>query len=349
MGSTGIPRSSQPIMQPRLHGKPAGVYHYSRKKKQLTRLMAWIFSSFTLLFLLFMGFLYAPLQPFESLRSLWVESAMTTMNHQYLAKWFFDDAEIQKILDSNKAAVLGNSNPSSISALSTNKNNGTELIDVSQNGFKGYLLKVNNPGRVKVAATRYLGTIGEKAEDIAKDTGAVAVINGGMFNDPQGNGNGGHPQGILISDGKILYKDSGVSSYDIIGMDQSNVLVLGHYTLTQIKQMGIRDAVTFGPFLVVNGKPAITHGDGGWGIAPRTAIGQTRDGTILMLVIDGRQVGSLGATLKDVQNIMLEYGAYNVANLDGGASTVLYYDNQIVNHPSSQYGERHAPSFFIVK
>ena len=170
-----------------------------------------------------------------------------------------------------------------------------------------------------------------------------------MFNDPQGNGNGGHPQGILISGGKILFKDSGVSSYDIIGLNKSNVLVLGHYTLTQIKQMGIRDAVTFNPFLVVNGKPAITHGDGGWGIAPRTAIGQTRDGTILMLVIDGRQVGSLGATLKDVQDIMLKYGAYNVANLDGGASTVLYYDNQIVNHPSSRYGERHAPSFFIVK
>lgn len=347
MGSTGIPRSSPPIMQTRLRGKPAGVYHYSRKKRRLTRLMIRIFGFLMLLSLLLSAFLYAPIQPFESLRSLWVSSAMTTMNHQYLAKWFFSDAEIQKILDSNQAAVLGNSNPSSINT--TNNNNGMELIDISQKGFRGYLLKVNNPERVKVAATRYLGKIGEKAEDIAKDTGAVAVINGGMFKDPQGNGSGGHPQGILISNGKILYKDSGVSSYDIIGMNQRNVLVLGHYSLTQIKQMGIRDAVTFGPFLVVNGEPAITQGDGGWGLAPRTAIGQTRDGTILMLVIDGRQIGSLGATLKDVQDIMLEYGAYNVANLDGGASTVLYYDNQVINHPSSQYGERHAPSFFIVK
>lgn len=349
MGSTGIPRPSQPSMQPRLRGKPAGVYHYSRKKKRLTRLMVRFFSFLSLLSLLFMGFLYAPFEPFESLRSLWVASAMTTMNHQYLAKWFFSDAKIQKILDSNKAAVLGDSNPSSINTTKTSGGDKvTELIDISQKGFKGYLLKVNDPERVKVAATRYLGKIGEKAEDIAKDTGAVAVINGGMFKDPQGNGSGGHPQGVLISGGKILYKDSGVSSFDIIGMNQSNVLVLGHYSLTQIRQMGIRDAVTFGPFLVVNGKPAITHGDGGWGIAPRTAIGQTQDGTILMLVIDGRQVGSLGATLKDVQDIMLEYGAYNVANLDGGASTVLYYNNKIINHPSSPYGERHAPSFFIV-
>ncbi|TGE32229.1 phosphodiester glycosidase family protein [Desulfosporosinus sp. Sb-LF] len=348
MGSTGIPSSSNAIMQPRLYRKPAGVHHYSRKKKRLRRLMAWIVSLFTIFFLFFMGFLYSSLQPFEMLRSLWVTSAMTTMNHQYLATWFFNDAEIKRIQQSNDAAILGNSNPSSINMLRSGSNNGTELIDVSQKGFKGYLLKVNNPARVKVAATHYLGKKGEKAEDIAKETGAVAVINGGMFDDPQGNGNGGHPLGILISGGSTLYKEP-VTTYDIIGLNRSNVLVLGHYTQAQIKQLGIRDAVTFSPFLVVNGKPAITHGDGGWGIAPRTAIGQAQDGTILMLVIDGRQIGSIGATLKDVQDIMLKYGAYNVANLDGGASTVLYYDNQIVNHPSSQYGERLAPSFFIVK
>lgn len=347
MDSSGIPKPSRSTMQSRLNGrKPAGVYYYSRKKKLLPRLIALIVSFFTI-FLLFLGFLYSSLQPFETLRDLWVESAMTTMNHQYLAKWFFSDAEIQKILDSDQAKDLGNSDPSLINTNS--KNNNTKLIDISQNGFKGYLLKVNNPGRVRVAATHYLGKIGERAEDIAKETGAVAVINGGMFSDPQGNGSGGHPQGLLISRGKVLYRDSGVLSYDIIGLNQKNVLVLGHYTLTNIKRMGIRDAVTFGPFLVVNGKPAITHGDGAWGIAPRTAIGQTKDGTILMLVIDGRQIGSIGATLKDVQDIMLKYGAYNVANLDGGASTVLYYHDQIINHPSSPYGERHAPSFFIVK
>lgn len=344
MDSTGIPKSSQSTVQPRPEKIPLAVHHYNRKKRLLPRLIAWTFSLFLLLF---MGFLYFPLQPFETLRNLWVESAMTSMNHQYLAKWFFSDAKIQKILDSDQAKDLGSSDPSLINTNS--KNNSTELIDVSQNGFNGYLLKVNNPGRVRVAATRYLGKIGERAEDIASVAGAVAVINGGAFSDPQGNGSGGHPQGILISRGKVLYRDSRVSSYDIIGLNQKNVLVLGHYTLANIKRMGRRDAVTFGPLLVVNGKPAITHGDGAWGIAPRTAIGQTKDGTILMLVIDGRQIGSLGATLKDVQDIMLKYGAYNVANLDGGASTVLFYQDQIVNHPSSPYGERHAPSFFIVK
>jgi len=329
--------------------KPTRQAQNRRKKSLMTGLMKWIVSLLCVLILVsFLGFLYAPIQPFKYARNLWVTTAMTTLNHQYLAKWFFSDSEIQKILDSNKVDTLGNSNPSLVNAFRLTNINKMELIDVSGKGFKGYLLTVSNPSHVKVATTSHLGVRGERAEEIAKKNGAVAVINGGAFSDPVGTGSGGNPLGILIVDGKTVYKDS-LTAYNIIGMNRENVLVLGRYTLKQIQEMGIRDAVSFGPFLVVNGKPAITQGDGGWGIAPRTAIGQKKDGTILMLVIDGRQIGSIGATLKDVQDIMLEYGAFNVANLDGGSSSVLYYQNEIVNHPSSQYGERYAPSFFIVK
>ncbi len=348
MGSMGVPGASRSSQQaaPR---RSAGVYHYSRRKRRLSRFLIRLVGLAAILSLLFAGFRYGPFQPFEKLRTLWVTTAMTTLHHQYLAKWFFSDAEIQKILDSNQAENLGNSDPSSVSTHGISNNKGIELIDVSRNGFKGYLLKVNDPSRVKVAATRYLGEKGERSEEIANTNGAIAVINGGTFYDPQGTGSGGQPLGILVSDGKILYKDSGKESFDIIGMNEDNVLTLGHYTLAQIEKQGIRDAVTFSPFLIVNGKTAINQGDGGWGIAPRTAIGQTREGQILLLVIDGRQLGSLGASLKDVQDIMVEYGAYNAANLDGGASTILYYNGKLVNHPSSPYGERQIPSFFIVK
>jgi len=105
MGSTGITKSTE-------------VYDYSRKKTRVKRLIAWIVCLFIIPFSLFMGFLYASFQPFEMLRSLWVTSAMTTMNHQYLATWFFSDAEIKKIQQSNEAAILGDSNPSDINALS---------------------------------------------------------------------------------------------------------------------------------------------------------------------------------------------------------------------------------------
>jgi exopolysaccharide biosynthesis protein len=163
-----------------------------------------------------------------------------------------------------------------------------------------------------------------------------------------GKGTGGNPLGIIVVDGKIVYKGS-QNTFELIGMNRDNVLVLGKYTLKQIQDMKIRDAVSFGPFLVVDGKPAITKGDGGWGIAPRTAIGQRKRRHHLDAGHRRPPAGLRRSHPKDVQDIMLEHGAFNVANLDGGSSTVLYYQDKIVNHPSSQYGERYAPSFFIVK
>lgn len=112
--------------------------------------------------------------------------------------------------------------------------------------------------------------------------------------------------------------------------------------------MGLRDAVTFGPPLVKEGKPMITKGDGGWGYAPRTAIGQRNDGAILLMVIDGRQAASVGASLKEVQDLMLQFGVVTASNLDGGSSTCMVYQGKVVNRPSSGYGERPVPTFFVV-
>ena len=100
----------------------------------------------------------------------------------------------------------------------------------------------------------------------------------------------------------------------------------------------------------MNGKKVIRSGDGGWGISPRSAIGQKKDGTMMFLVIDGRQPGySIGAPVVDVQNIMYEKGAYIAANLDGGSSTTLYYNGNVVNKPADLLGERMIPTAFIVK
>lgn len=79
---------------------------------------------------------------------------------------------------------------------------------------------------------------------------------------------------------------------------------------------GIRDAVSFGPTFIVNGKAMEVAGSGG-GLNPRTVLGQRADGAVLMLVIDGRQSHSIGATYKDCIDVMLQYGAVNAANLDG--------------------------------
>jgi exopolysaccharide biosynthesis protein len=283
---------------------------------------------------------------FPELRQFIVETAMTTMNHQYIAKIFADDDMIQEIMNNNRL-VSGNSDKNAIHP-SKNHDSGIEIIDIKGASFKGKLLVVKDPSRLDMGLSSGLGKTGEQVLNIVKDYKAVAGINGGGFLDVDGKGNGGIPLGILIKDYKILYADK-LSSYSLVGIDKNNVLVLGNYTLSQIKRMNIRCAVSFQPFLIINGKSTIKSGNGGWGIAPRTVIGQKKDGTILFLVIDGRQVGSIGATLKDAQDIMLRYGAYNAANLDGGASTTLVYDNKIQNKPCSVYGPRYVPSAFIIK
>lgn len=126
-------------------------------------------------------------------------------------------------------------------------------------------------------------------------------------------------------------------------------LLVGSYSLNEMREKGVTEAISFEPALVVNGKGTIKSGDGGWGIAPRTAIGQTDDGSILFLVIDGRQTKSLGASLKDVQSIMLKYGAVNAINLDGGSSSTMYYEGEIINNPCDPLGERSIPSIVYVE
>mgnify|MGYP004488591487 CR=1 FL=1 len=79
---------------------------------------------------------------------------------------------------------------------------------------------------------------------------------------------------------------------------------------------------------IINGERRETKGSGS-GANPRTAIGQRKDGTILLLVTDGRGAnGHLGATASDLIDVMEEYGAVNAANLDGGSSSSMYYNDK---------------------
>ena len=109
---------------------------------------------------------------------------------------------------------------------------------------------------------------------------------------------------------------------------------------------GMRDAVEFGPYLIVNGKPAEVKGNGGWGIAPRTAIAQRKDGIVLLLVVDGRSSSSIGVDMQELINIFTRYNAYNAANLDGGGSSILYENGKIINNVSTL---RYLPTAWIVK
>ncbi|MEF3303709.1 phosphodiester glycosidase family protein [Paenibacillus sp. GYB003] len=214
--------------------------------------------------------------------------------------------------------------------------------------FKGHLLIVRDPKKIRLAVPDKVGK-GEKVSSMVKRTGAIAGVNAGGFVDPEWKGNGFQPTGIVISGGNIFYNDGSMTTpTSIVGIDKEGRMVAGRYTPKQMLEMGVQEAVTFTPKFINDGKGLIKSPADGWGIAPRTCMAQTADGTILFAIVDGRQPHSIGATLYDIQQIFLEKGAIIAANLDGGSSTVLVHNNEIVNKPASPYGERYLPTAFLV-
>ena len=296
--------------------------------------------------------------PWAGFRDWLITCAMTTMNHQYLATWFYDDDTIQYVLGRNTISETDEitdtetiiieeeieeeieyANEYERAVLEKDpENEDYKIIEIKGKGYSGYLAVIYDPSRVKTVHTKKLGTSGQYLTQMAKDNDALIAINGGGFEDPNFSSNGANPLGITISDGKIVtdkvYKGSG----GLIGFTEDNKLVLGKMTVKQAQEMKIRDAVTFGPFLIVNGKPSKVLGNGGWGTAPRTAIGQRKDGIVLFLVIDGRTVTRPGADMNDLIEIMQNYGAYNAANLDGGTSTAMVLNGELINDPVDSSG-----------
>lgn len=296
--------------------------------------------------------------PWNGFREWLVTTAMTTMTHQYFATWFYDDETIDYILDKNKIVEIDEE--TDVNAINTNKvssesikyeneyerailekdskNNDYKIIEISEKKFDGYLVAVYEPSRVKTLVTAKLGTSGQYVTTMAKNNDALIAINGGGFDDPNFNSTGGSPLGITVRDGEYITTKTYAGSGGVIGFTEDDKLVLGKMSLAKAKEMKLRDAVTFGPFLIVNGKASEVLGNGGWGTAPRTAIAQRKDGIVLFLVVDGRTATKPGADMDDLIEILQNYGAYNAANLDGGTSSVLVVNNIIVNDPIDSTG-----------
>ncbi len=224
----------------------------------------------------------------------------------------------------------------------------TELIDVQGKLFRGKLLKIKDPSRVYIGVSGPLGgdKPGKKIEEMVKSYGAIAGVNASGFDDPNGMGNGGTPLGLVISQGEWAFGYDWMT-YEVVGFDKKNKLHCGYMTGAQAKELNLRDAASFGPILISDGVKLNTSAK--WsGYNPRTVIGQTEDGTVLLLLIEGRQISSIGATYDDAADLMLEYGAVNAGNMDGGASSVMVYNGEQVTLSSSLNGTRAVPSCWLV-
>ena len=284
--------------------------------------------------------------PFGNLKRAVVGAIMRSRHPQYIT-WLYNQEELNEIL-----GVVKTTEQTQVLSFKPRTDSTLSLQKIETTRFVGYLLEIPNPQRIQVATAEDIQEKGDTTSRIAKKNNAVAAINGGGFYDPNGTGTGRLPYGFIIHEGKYLLGQQvdDKERVDFVGMTRSGNLIAGNYNKKELHDLGVTEGLTFGPPLIMNGKKVIRSGDGGWGISPRSAIGQKKDGTMMFLVIDGRQPGySIGATLVDVQNIMYEKGAYIAANLDGGSSTTLYYNGNVVNKPADLLGERMIPTAFIVK
>ncbi|WP_227793638.1 phosphodiester glycosidase family protein [Paenibacillus guangzhouensis] len=281
-----------------------------------------------------------------------IADTLITTQHRVWAKYIIGEEALKNRVAEYNKRFEGMGDEKDDHTITTDGKKSGDLVEikpVSGAGFSGYLMIVNDPTKIRIGVPNHVGR-GEKVTSMVKRTGAIAGVNAGGFADPNWKGNGFQPIGLVIADGKVYY-DGGIKKTkktQIVGLDKNGRMVAGNYTIPQLQEMGVKEAVTFQPRIIVNGKGLVKNAADGWGIAPRTVMGQRADGTILFLVIDGRQAHSIGANLYDCQNIMLENGAVIAANLDGGSSTVLVKDNEIVNSPASQHGERYLPTAFLV-
>ena len=284
--------------------------------------------------------------PFGNLKRAVVGAIMRSRHPQYIT-WLNNQEELNEIL-----CVVKTTEQTQVLSFKPRTDSTLSLQKIETTRFVGYLLEIPNPQRIQVATAEDIQEKGDTTSRIAKKNNAVAAINGGGFYDPNGTGTGRLPYGFIIHEGKYLLGQQvdDKERVDFVGMTRSGNLIAGNYNKKELHDLGVTEGLTFGPPLIMNGKKVIRSGAGGWGISPRSAIGQKKDGTMMFLVIDGRQPGySIGATLVDVQNIMYEKGAYIAANLDGGSSTTLYYNGNVVNKPADLLGERMIPTAFIVK
>ncbi len=308
--------------------------------------------------------------PITFFRSTLVTSAMTTQTHQYLAYIFYNDEIIAEVMKENVVDefVKSSSNTSDIEFNNAEvteyanefeeqvlkRDEGNDLYKVITTKYKKntiHLLVVYDPSRLSLVNSPKNAKGGQMMTSLAKSFDAIAAVNASGYSRNKSTG-AIKPVGTIIQDGKIT-SENGKITYGrgFIGFNYDNVLMLTYEDAETAIENGMRDAMTFGPFLILNGEKAEMKGDGGWGYAPRTAIAQRKDGIVLFAVSDGRGKGSPGLSMVQLADFLYQYGAYNAANLDGGGSSTMVINGKLINDPGgyTYTGQRYLCNAWILK
>ena len=191
----------------------------------------------------------------------------------------------------------------------------------------------DDPSALKtaLAGDTYGRNVTDAASVIAEDNNAVLAINGDFY--------GARNNGYVIRNG-VLYRDTSSGSEDlVIWADGSfSIVKEDEITAQELLDQGAVQVLSFGPALVEDGQVTVTESDEvGKARAsnPRTAIGIIEEGHYLFVVSDGRTDESNGLTLKQLADLMESLGAQTAYNLDGGGSSTMVFQGQVVNNPTT--------------
>ena len=216
--------------------------------------------------------------PFSFFRDYLVTTAMTTMNHKYFAYVLYSEEMVEKILANNR--IIESDSPTDTSKINTkpvldtgtyesiyeeqvlkrdSNNDIYKLVNISGSKWKGYMVVVYDPSRLRLVFSKQFGKHGEYLSTMAKNNNALVAMNASGVFVKYGNRN----TGTSILDGKVKYVGKKINKGGgLIGFTKDNVLMLTKKTASEAIKDGMDRAVEFGPFLIVNGKESECKGNG---------------------------------------------------------------------------------------
>ena len=184
-------------------------------------------------------------------------------------------------------------------------------------------------------ANNMVGTnITQKTSEIAQSNNAILAINGDYY--------GANRRGYVIKNGEVyrdtVRKDSEYQDLAIYKDGSFDLIYEKDVSAQELLENGVVNLFAFGPGLVKNGEIIISEGDEvGKAMSdnPRTAIGIIDELHFCMMVSDGRTSQSEGLSLYEVAHILQDYGCQTAYNLDGGGSSTMYFNGEIINNPTT--------------
>lgn len=186
--------------------------------------------------------------------------------------------------------------------------------------------------KTALADNAYGKNLTEKTSVMARSAGAILAINGDYY--------GVQESGYVLRNG-VLYRDTPVSGKEdlVIFADGSfRIIREDEISAQSLLEAGAEQILSFGPALVENGEVSVEKGQEvsrAKSSNPRTAIGIVEENHYLFVVSDGRTSDSQGLSLYELAEFMQSLGVTTAYNLDGGGSSTLYFNGQVVNQPTT--------------